>query len=64
MDQKARQEMYWRVQELLYEDAVTIFERVWVDLYAASAGLKNLKPTPTNQGLLWNVWEWEYTPTK
>ncbi len=58
MNQEKRKKYYWRIQEILYEDAVTIFERYWVDLNSATLKLHQFKPNPTNQGHMWNVYEW------
>lgn len=58
-----RAAIYKRTAEILAEKVPVIPLLYWANINPVNKRLKNFKPNPSNQGNLWNCYEWEITPS-
>jgi peptide/nickel transport system substrate-binding protein len=54
-----RIKIYYRAQEILAENLPAMPLLYWCNLNPINKRIKNFKPNPSNDGNLWNVYEWE-----
>jgi peptide/nickel transport system substrate-binding protein len=57
-----RQQIYQRTEEILAEQVPMIPLLYWANINPVNKRVKNFKPNPSNQGNLWNCYEWELIP--
>jgi ABC-type transport system substrate-binding protein len=58
-----RAAIYKRTAEILAEKVPVIPLLYWANINPVNKRLKNFKPNPSNQGNLWNCYEWDVNPT-
>lgn len=63
IEQEKRQHIYQRTQEILAEKVPVIPLLYWANINPVNKRVQNFKPNPTNQGNLWNCYEWDLTPS-
>lgn len=63
LEREKRAAIYKRTAEILAEQVPIIPLLYWANINPVNKRLKNFKPNPSNQGNLWNCYEWEIAPT-
>lgn len=61
VDVEARRQIYFRIQELIGQEAPVIPLYFRSNIDAVKDTVVNYKPNPTLSGNLWNAWEWGLT---